>query len=192
MGAVAIQSPMTLDEYFRMETDAEERHEFHEGRVVAMAGGTGRHSRIAANVIGRLLGRLEGNGCYPLDSNIRIRIPRKAKYYYSDCVVVCGELQYDPAAPPETTIQNPRLIVEVLSDSTEAFDRGDKFTDYREIESLREYILIAQHTPRVEVYVRLPDGMWRFQPAAGLEASAKLEELGIELPLAEVYAGITF
>jgi Uma2 family endonuclease len=191
MGSAA-GSPVSVEEYFRLEAAADSRHEYRDGIVVAMAEGTYRHSLISSNVIGDLHVHLKGKDCHPLESNLRIRIPRKSKYYYADSMVVCGEPRFDPAAPAETTILNPRLIVEVLSESTEAFDRGDKFADYREIESLREYLLVSQHVPRVDALIRRDDGTWRFQPAAGLEAEVQLDELGIVLPLAEIYAGITF
>jgi Uma2 family endonuclease len=192
MGSAAQQSPVSIEEYFRLETASDVRHEYRNGIVVAMAGGTYRHSLITSNVIASLSTRLKGGECRPLESNLRIRIPRKAKYYYSDCLVICGEPQFDPAAPAETTILNPRLIVEVVSDSTEAFDRGDKFTDYRDTESLCEYLLVSQHVPRVDAFIRRADGTWRFHPAAGLEAEVRLDEFGIALPLDEIYAGVTF
>ena len=183
---------MTVEEYLRFEAAAADvRHEFRDGVAVAMSGGTYTHSQIIVNVGGELRSRLKGKGCTTLESNMRVRIPRKAKYYYPDLPVVCGSPEFDPAGPAETTLLNPRLIVEVLSDSTEAFDRGAKFTDYREIESLREYVLVSQHAPLVEVYLRQDDGTWRFQPSAGLAATARLQSIGIELPLAEVYAGVT-
>lgn len=183
---------MTVEEYLRLEVTADVRHEFRDGVAVAMSGGTYTHSLIITNLVGELRSRLKGKGCTALESNMRVRIPRRAKYCYPDVPVVSGSPEFDPAAPPETTILNPRLIVEVLSDSTEAFDRGAKFTDYREIESLREYVLVSQHAAQVEVYLRQDDGTWRFQPSAGLGATARLQSIGVDLPLDEIYAGVTF
>lgn len=185
-----LPSLMTAEEYFRFEAAADERHEYRDGVVVAIAGGTYNHSLILMNVGAALHSRLKGGPCRVLESNLRLRIPRKAKYYYGDVPVVCGDPQFDPAAPRSTTVLNPRLIVEVLSDSTEGFDRGEKFADYRDIESFREYALVSQHTPRAEVYLRQEDGSWRFQPSAGLDAVVRLESIGVELPLAEVYASV--
>ena len=183
---------MTVEEYFRLEADADVRHEYRDGDILAMAGGSYNHSLIITNLVGELRNRLRGGGCRVLESNLRLRIPRKAKYYYGDVPVVCGEPQFDPGAPQNTTVLNPRLIVEVLSDSTEGFDRGEKFADYREIESFREYVLVSQHTARVEVYLRQDEGTWRYQPRAGPDAVARLDAVGVDLPLAEVYAGIEF
>jgi Uma2 family endonuclease len=185
---------MTVDEYLIFELTADVKHEYRDGVIIDMAGTTLNHSLVAANTIGELRQRVRDKGCRTLEGNIRVRIPGKSRYYYPDASVFCGEPVFDPGpkGTSQMTITNPRVIVEVLSDSTEAFDRGGKFTDYREIPSLREYVLIAQHAPQVEVYLRQDDGTWRFQPSAGLDAVARLDSLGIDLPLAEVYAGITF
>jgi Uma2 family endonuclease len=196
MGSAAQHQPgrMTVDEYLVFELTADVKHEYRDGVIVDMAGTTYEHSVITLNASVQLHQRLQGKACRALDSNMRVRITRKSKYYYPDASVVCGEPDFDPGpkGTSRRTITNPRVIVEVLSDSTEAFDRGGKFTDYREIPSLREYVLIAQHAPQVEVYLRQDDGTWRFQPSAGLAAVARLDSLGIDLPLAEVYAGVTF
>ena len=192
MNAALKQPRMSVAQYFDFEDAADCRHEFHDGVLISMAGGSLFHGLIAANVIGELRTRLRGKDCHVVDSTVRVRIPRKPRYYYPDATIYCGEPAFDLSAPKQGALLNPSVLVEALSDSTEAFDRGDKFTDYREIESLRDYILVAQHTPRVEAYHRQDDGTWRFQPAAGLEAVARVESVGIDLPLAEVYAGVTF
>src|SRR3954469_24330008 len=108
---------MTLDDYLRFEATADVRHEYRDGVVVAMAGGTYNHSLITSNVSGELRSRLKGKDCRALEANLRIRIPKRSRYYYADVPVVCGEPQFDLAAPRDSTILNPRLIVEVLSDS---------------------------------------------------------------------------
>ena len=114
------------------------------------------------------------------------------RYFYPDASVVCGEPQYDEADANETTIVNPRLIVETLSASTEAYDRGEKFTHYRHLASLREYVLVSQDRPAVETFLRRDDGTWTFSSHEGVAAVARLASLEIDLPLAEVYAGIPF
>lgn len=192
MTAVPVSPTLTVEEYFRLEETSDVRHQFRDGTVFAMAGTTYHHNLIVANVVGALYRQLNGKPCRVLDSNARLRIPRKARYYYGDASVVCGPPQFDPAGPSTTTIANPRVVIEVLSDSTERFDRGSKFDDYRDVESLREYVLISQHSPRVEVYVRQQDGTWRFQPSAGLAEVAKLDSIDAELSLAEIYGGVTF
>ena len=141
---------------------------------------------------GSLWSRLRGKPCQGRDSNLRVRYGRRVQYGYPDALIVCGPPRFDPAGPRETTLLNPRVLIEVLSESTEAYDRGLKFERYREIESFAEYVLIAADRPSVEVYRRQPSGLWTLQPYGGLGAAAAIESAGIELPLAEVYAGLDF
>ena len=155
-----------------------------------MAGGTGEHSLVVANVIGELRNRLRGKPCHVYDSNLRIRIPRTVLYTYPDATVICGPRQKDPNDPSGETFTNPRLIVEVLSPSTEGYDRGEKFERYRSLDSLEEYVLVSQGTARVETYFRQEHGTWLLTPFSGLEAVARLRCLEIDLPLGEVYAGV--
>jgi Uma2 family endonuclease len=143
-------------------------------------------------VIGELRHRLRGKPCRVFDSNLKIRVARDVRYCYPDASVVCGEVQFDPGDVGRQTAINPRLVVEVLSPSTELFDRGEKFRRYLELESLQEYVLIAQDQARVETYVRQADGGWRFDAFDGREATADLRSLSIDLPLSEVYAGVEF
>src|SRR5438105_5763209 len=128
----------TIDEYLRLEASAKQRHEYRNGQIIAMAGGSPEHSLIIANVIRELGNHLKGKPCRVYDSNLRVRIPRTPLYTYPDVSVICGETQVDPQDPGRTTATNPRLIVEVLSSSTEADDRGEKFRRYRSLESLDE------------------------------------------------------
>jgi Uma2 family endonuclease len=182
----------TIPEYLRLEEKAMDRHEFHDGEILAMSGGTYAHSCIVSN-LNRFLGnRLEGKQCRPLDSNMRVRIPRLAKYFYPDTSVVCGRPEFDFDDPNKTTIVNPRVVIEVLSDSTESYDRGEKFDLYREVESLQEYVLVSQRQPLVETFLRQADGAWLFNPWKGMESSVHLRSLQISIPLTEVYAGIEF
>jgi Uma2 family endonuclease len=182
----------SIAEYLRLEEKAVDRHEFHDGEILAMSGGSYSHSCIVSN-LNRFLGnRLEGKPCRPLDSNMRVRIPRLAKYFYPDTSVVCGRPEFDIDDPKKTTIVNPRVVIEVLSDSTESYDRGEKFDLYRELESLEEYVLVSQRQPLVETFIRQTDGAWLFNPWKGIEASVLLRALQISVPLAEVYAGVEF
>jgi Uma2 family endonuclease len=179
-----------VSEYLVFERAAHERHEYRDGEILAMAGGTYKHGLILANVIRELGNALKGKPCRALESNLRVRIPRTPLYTYPDASVVCGEPKYDPSDEALETITNPRVLLEVLSPSTEGYDRGAKFTRYRQIETLEEYVLISQDVPRVEVFLRHADGTWLFTAFSGLETRAKLAALGIELPLAEIYAGV--
>jgi Uma2 family endonuclease len=182
----------TVDEYLRRERDSVEKHEFDDGRIIALAGGTRRHALIAANTLAALHGRLKGTPCLPYGSDLRIRVAGRPKYVYPDVSVICGEAQADPEDPHGESFLNPRLIVEVLSPSTEKRDRGPKFDCYREMPSFREYVLIEQDAPRVELSCRHPDGTWLFDVAVGIEAVARLRSMDIDLPLAELYANAEF
>ena len=180
----------TPEEYLRRERDAAQKHEFYHGEVFAMSGGSFEHSRTIANVIRELGNRLAGGPCGVQDSNLRVRVPRTTLYTYPDASVVCGPPQFDPLDTARQTIINPTVLVEVLSPSTETWDRGGKFDSYRQIDSLREYVLVAWDAPRVETYLRQPDGTWVFAAAVGPAATARLNSVGVELPLAEVYRGV--
>ena len=182
----------TPEEYLRLERDASEKHEFYRGEIFAMSGGSFNHSLISANVIRELGNGLRTSPCRVFDSNLRIRIPRTTLYTYPDASVVCGPPQFDPLDTHRHTVLNPTLIVEVLSPSTEGWDRGGKLESYIQIESLRDYVLISSITARVEVYLRQTDGTWNYSDATGLEARIALRSLRLELPLSEVYAGVTF
>ena len=182
----------TVEEYLRLEEKSVGKNEFHDGEILAMSGGSYEHSRITANVIGALGNRLAGSPCYVLDSNMRVRVGLGSDYVYPDASILCGDPVFDPADRNRTTVLNPRVVVEVLSDSTEAYDRGGKFALYRDVPSLAEYVLVSQRGPAIDTFRRGADGSWVFSPSAGLGAAAKLPSVGIELPLAEVYAGINF
>ncbi|MDB5299610.1 MAG: hypothetical protein JWO87_1273 [Phycisphaerales bacterium] len=192
MGLPATQRRYTVEEYLRREAAAVDKHEFHEGEILAMSGGTYEHSLIAANLVGALWSRLRNSRCRALESNMRVRVPPTDRYVYPDATIVYGQPQFDPQDPNCTTIINPRVIFEVLSESTEAYDRGAKFTRYREIESLEEFVLVSQDRPLVEAYTRQSGGTWLFEASSGVDVVAALRALQISLPLSEIYADIQF
>src|SRR5687767_9181785 len=140
----------TPKEYLRLERDASEKHEFYRGEIFAMSGGSPQHSLIISNINREVGNRLKSSPCRVYDSNLRIRIPRTTLYTYPDVSVIYGPLQFDPLDTQRHTVLNPTLIVEVLSPSTEAWDRGGKLENYIQIESLREYLLVSSLTARVE------------------------------------------
>jgi Uma2 family endonuclease len=183
----------TIEEYLRFEETAVDRHEFHDGEMLAMSGGTYEHSLINANVIRSLGNKTQGGPCRVLESNLRVRIGMLSKYVYPDATVICAPPAFDPADPKRTTVLNPRVIIEVLSESTESYDRSGKFMLYRMIESHEEYVLISTQRPLVETFNREPDGSWKigayFQ---GTDAVAELKSLGVKVSLAEIYDGVTF
>ena len=182
---------LTPEEYLRRENDSSVKHEYYRGEVFAMAGGTFEHSRIIVNVAGELRNRLKSTPCGVQQGDLRVRVARTSMYTYPDVSVLCGEPQFDPLDGRRLTLTNATVLVEVLSPTTESWDRGGKFDNYRQIDSLREYVMVSWDAARVETYLRQPDGRWLFAAALGLAATARLESIGVELPLAEVYGGVT-
>lgn len=188
----------TVEEYLRLEAESAEKHEYWNGRIVplseplAMAGGSVFHSRIITNVITALSKRLENSPCQVFDSNLRVRIPRKQLFVYPDATVVCGEPQIDNDRTAGETVTNPRVIVEVLSPSSQARDMGDKLREYIDMPSLEEYVIVFQDQPYVHTLLRQDDGTWSMAFCGEVNGSIKIRCLGIEIPLSEIYGGITF
>ena len=182
----------TIQEYLRMEYDAEQRHEYYDGEIVAMAGGTPRHSLIISNIIGEVRQRLKGGQCRIYEANLRVRIPNTKLYVYPDATVICGPTEHDADDAKQQTITNPKLIVEVLSPTTEHLDYGPKFRRYLECPSLDEHVLVTQDQPHVQSYFRQAEGRWLFTPVMEVEGTIKLRSRDIELPLSEIYAGVEF
>jgi Uma2 family endonuclease len=176
--------------YLERERKAEFKSEYLEGEIYAMAGGSPRHSHITANVIGALWARLQGKPCRVLSSDMKVRASREGLYAYPDVSVVCGEMQFHDEH--EDVLTNPIVIVEVLSPSTEAYDRGKKFHQYQQIATLQHYLLVAQDTPCIDHYFRQDDGFWRVETVMGLDGQVVLNSLDIALALAQVYEKVDF
>jgi Uma2 family endonuclease len=181
---------MSPDEFLAFERTSVIKHEYRDGEVVAMSGARRNHNLIALNVGSEIQRSLKGKECEGYPSEMRVFVPATRLYTYPDLVVVCGE----PIFQDESfdTLLNPVLIIEVLSDSTESYDRGQKFKDYRSIESLKEYVLISQRTPGIEKYVKHGDGFWMLSEAVGLDGSITLDTIDCRLSLADVYDKINF
>jgi Uma2 family endonuclease len=191
--AVPAEKPChSIEDYLRIERDSLDKHEFHDGEILAMSGGSPMHSLIASNVMRHIGNRLGNKRCRAFESNLRIRIGDQPRYVYADGSVICGPLAFDPADAKRETVTNPILVAEVLSPSTELYDRSRKFDLYRQIPSLEEYVLVAQHAPLVEVFSRGPDGTWIFWPYSGLKATAKLKSIDVSIALSEIYEGVEF
>ncbi len=171
-------------EYLAKERESEEKHEFLDGEISAMAGGTPEHARLCASVAGVLREKLAGKPCSVFSSDLRVRVLATGLATYPDVSVVCGKLELDPEDPQAAT--NPTLLVEVLSDSSAHYDRGEKSTHYRRIESLRAYVLVSQRERRLEVAVRNNDGSWLVRAYSA--GDAPVPPLEISLPLDEIYA----
>ena len=157
-----------------------------------MQGGSPDHSLITMNVGGTLHAALRGSGCRVYDANLRVRDRRTTLYTYPDLSIICGEREFDPKDERQQTILNPKVVVEVLSPSTELDARTDKFRRYGEIESLEEYVLVSQSLPRIETFIRHSDGAWLLRVYEGMEATARLVSVDVDLPLKEIFEGVTF
>lgn len=176
---------MTPAEYLAFERASEEKHEYAAGELFAMSGGTMEHAAVAANVLRDLGVLLRGRPCQPLTSDMRIRSPT-GRYFYADGSVVCGTPTFEDDT--RDALLDPTVILEVLSDSSEAYDRGDKFAHYETIPSLRDYVLASQKVPRIEVFSRQADDSW-VRRVYGPGQRAALASLACEISIDEVYEG---
>jgi Uma2 family endonuclease len=172
------------EEYLSLERRAEFKSEYFDGVVYAMAGGSERHNLITGNLVTELNIRLRERPCRVYPSDMKVRVPNSKRFFYPDVSVICGETRF--ADEMKDVILNPILVVEVLSESTEAFDRGKKFSSYQQIESLREYLLVAQDEFVVEHYLRQEDG-WLYTKASGPEADLALPALDCRIDLSDIY-----
>jgi Uma2 family endonuclease len=183
------QPRLTPEEYLEIERAADFRSEYYNGRMYAMSGGSYTHGRVILNLASELHTILKKSPCDVIASDLRLRVSPGGLYTYPDVIVVCGEPKF--ADGRSDTVVNPVFLAEVLSPSTEAYDRGFKSTQYRTVESLEEYALVSQNQPRVEVYRRQPAG-WLLTDFVGLETACRFESLGCQIALAELYDRVTF
>jgi Uma2 family endonuclease len=176
---------LTPEDYLALERSAEYKSEYFNGEIFAMTGASEPHNTIVLNIGSEIRQHLKKRPCKAYANDMRVKVSPTGLYTYPDLVVVCGKGQFDDAHLD--TLLNPTLIIEVLSDSTEAYDRGRKFEHYRRLESLAEYVLIAQHRPHVESYRRQPDQQWLLTECTGLDATLRLQSIDCALALAEIY-----
>ncbi|MGK3985618.1 Uma2 family endonuclease [Sorangium sp. So ce136] len=187
MAEPARKLTFTFAEYLAREQASETKHEYANGEIYALAGGTPEHGLMAVNVASVLRGQLVDRRCRVYNSDVRVRILATGLATYPDISVVCGRLERDPE--DENSILNPVALVEVLSPSSEAYDRGEKFAHYQTIPSLREYVLVSYQRRRVEVLRRNDDGTWTLYDVRE-SGVAELASIGCSLPLDEVYRGV--
>src|SRR4029434_1884209 len=187
----------TVEEYLAFERASDERHEYLDGVIYAMEGESPDHGRICINLAATLVPQLRGSDCEAFSKDTKVCCgpyrahTREGLYTYPDLVVVCGAMQFHDQA--QDVLVNPTLIVEVLSPSTEAFDRGEKFRRYRAwLPTLTDYVLVAQDSPLIDHYHRQEEGTWTLHALEGLQAHLHLETIGCTVPLAEVYDRIVF
>ncbi len=181
---------LTEAQYLEIERKAEFKSQFYRGEMFAMSGASREHNRISRNLIARIDERLREGPCEVYGSDMRVRVDLTGLYTYPDVVIACGELRF--VDDHVDTLTNPKVLFEILSDSTEKYDRGTKSNHYRQIESLQEYVLVSQTDPHVEVFHRQPDGNWLLREARALEESITLHSIGITLPLSEIYLRVEF
>jgi Uma2 family endonuclease len=174
-------------EYLELERRAEFRSEYVEGTILPMPGASRIHNLINKNVSGLLWSQLRSKSCEVYQSDMKVRT--KARYSYPDTVVVCEEPSFEDFE--KDILTNPIVIIEILSPSTETYDRGDKFAAYRQIKSLQNYVLVSQFEARIEVYERQDSG-WYFSEVIGLDKTVRLETISCTLNLAEVYEKVDF
>lgn len=176
---------LSPEEYLAFERASHTRHEYVNGEVYAMGGASLRHATIVSNIAGSLSAQLRGGACRVLVTDMRVKVSRAGDYVYPDVVAVCGvpaleDSQFD-------TLLNPVLIVEVLSPSTKNYDRGEKWEKYRQIASLRDYIVVAQDRVHVERYTRQGEGFWLLSEESELSATLQLDSIGCTLALRDIY-----
>ena len=184
------KTALTAAGYLAIERAAETKSEFFDGGMFAMAGTTKNHARIVMNFGGELRARLKGRTCETFATGLRIKVEANGLYAYPDLVVVCGEQRFED--DQLDTLLNPTLIVEVLSGTTERNDRVKKFDLYRALPSLQEYVLVSQSEPRVEQFLRQPDGEWNLRITTDPTAFVNLTSLECEIPFAEIYERVEF
>lgn len=189
----------TVEQYLDLERSSEQRHEYLDGQIYAMAGESQEHGTICTNLGGQLYNQLRGKPCQVFSKDMKVRSgptptlrhAAKGLYSYPDLVVVCGELEFHDGY--RDVLLNPAIIIEVLSTTTEAFDRGEKWARYQTwLPSLSDYVLVSQAAPMIEHFQRQPDDRWLYASVKGLAANLYLSSIDCPLMLADVYDRITF
>jgi len=176
---------ISIPDYLALEEQSEEKHEYEAGQIRAMSGGTINHGRIGTNMTVALSNSLGKSDCEALHNDIRVWIETASSFVYPDAMVVCGEIE--TAEQDEHSIINPTLIVEVLSKSTESYDRGDKFHKYCALPSFKEYVLIDQNKPVIDLLYREEPGYWRMMTVIGLDKSITLSSIGCSIKMEDIY-----
>ncbi len=181
----------TLEEYLELDHESEEKIEYWDGHIFTLAGASANHNQIQFNLTLALGNKLRGKGCRVFPSDMRVKVPAYLPYRYPDLSALCGKAKFEKLGKQELLV-NPSLIVEVLSDSTEAFDRSYKFTYYKSIPGFVEYVLIAQDRAHVSQFVKQSDNSWLNHEFNSLEDSFYLPSLDCDLALADVYEAVEF
>ena len=188
---LAIHKYISPEEYLKLEDKAEMKSEYIDGEIVAMSGAKFYHNKIQVNITVVLSNQLEAIGCEGLSSEMRLRIPACNRYYYPDLMFICEPEELEIREGLENLL-NPSIIVELLSPSTEKFDRGDKLACYKTIQSLQYYLLVSHDKPLVEIYSRLDELSWAYEGISGIDSTLILDKLECSVKLATIYRGVAF
>ena len=180
----------TVKEYFDFLAKSEERYDYHDGEIRMMAGGTGSHSKIKGDAFTYLTFAARGGRCQPFDSDMAVSIPKWRSYVFPDISFVCGEEKYEDEG--ERRLVNPSLLIEVISESSGDYDRGEKFQKYRSLDSFREYMLIDSRRYAVECWYKEDEKIWRMDSSFTRDGSIYLHTLDVKLPLEEIYRRVVF
>ena len=175
----------TPEQYLEMERQADHKSEYYGGEIFARAGASEAHNLVVTNLVGELSARLKGHPCKTYPSDMKVEVGPAGLFTYPDVTVVCGETRFHDDR--RDMVQNPTVLVEVLSPSTEAYDRGEKFVQYRRLPTLTDYLMVSTTERRIEHYVRQTDNQWLLSEITNPEAAVILATLGCELPLSEIY-----
>ncbi|RSK31171.1 Uma2 family endonuclease [Hymenobacter metallilatus] len=178
------------EDYLTAERRAESKHEYWNGEVRAMSGASFTHNRIAANLTGELYVQLKGKSCSVVGSDQRVQVLSESTFVYPDVTVVCGQPLFEDDTKPDTLL-NPTLLVEILSASTQSHDRGNKFFLYRQIPTLQQYLLLDSQRVHAELHTRDTQGRWILTETTDLQAVLLLESIACQVPLVDVYAGLS-
>lgn len=180
----------TPEDYLALERESEQKHEYLNGEIFAMVGASKAHNLIVTNLVAELRQQLKKRPCRVYSNDMRVKVGPSGLYTYPDVVVACGEDRFDDEH--RDTLLNPTVLVEVLSESTKDYDRGEKFTHYRRLDSLQDYLLIAQDRCHVEHYQRQPENRWLLSETDDPDAVVRLVSIDCRLALREVYDKVTF
>lgn len=181
----------TLEEYFEIELNSEIKYEYWDGQIFAVSGASPEHNEISVNLTREIGTQLKSRQCKLFHSDQRVKVPAWPPYRYPDLVALCGKPEYQEIGGVKALL-NPSLIIEILSPSTEAFDRGDKFSYYKSIPAFCEYILVAQHRPHITQIIKQSDNKWLLSEANELTASIYLTSIDCSLTLSDIYLGVEF
>ncbi len=184
------KSYLTPEQYLEIERKAECKSEYYQGEMFAMSGAKFAHIQIVGNVMRHLGNQLQGRHCQPLSNDMRVCVKPSGLYTYPDVVVVCGKPEFLDSEVD--TLLNPTVIIEVLSPSTEAYDRGQKFKLYRTLQSLAEYLLLSSREVSAELFTRQPDDQWLLSAKSSMEDSIHLKSLDCRLLLSDLYDRVEF